>query len=278
MSLAQLFPDEDYGFRFRFERADPRGFFHPTPRHPELIAQRRHWLETDSGRYAAMLADGEPLLDEAIELARAWGTVEPGFNPIANDPDQPLSRCLALGVSWEPDFLLLKAGPGAAPRLVGGSVCFPSSWSLEEKIGRPIATIHGVVPGLNDALGAQIDAFLTKLRPGVAWLRSNWGLSRSAELNQHPARMLARLDGAIRLEEVWLRVENQALVALPRTNGTLFGIRIVMYPLSEIRKDLTLAQRLARALKTMPEPMAVYKGLLTGRDALIGFLQRRPEG
>jgi len=125
------------------------------------------------------------------------------------------------------------------------------------------------VPGLNESLGSQINSFLMKLRPGAAWSRSNWGLSRSAELNQHPARGLPRLDDQVGLEDVWLRVEHQVLVALPKTSGILFGIRIAHHSVVDISKNVLLAQRLAHALRTMPEPVAVYKSLVKTRDRLI---------
>ncbi len=274
MTLAELFPAEDYRFHFRFERVHPGDFFRPTPEHEELVRQRRGWLEAAPMRHAALLPEGLPLLEEAIELALAWGTLTSEFPAVFRSPDPAWERCLALGARWEPDFLLLKAEPFGKLRLVAGVVCFPSSWSLEDKIGHPIEIIHEVVPGLNQALGPQIRAFLGKLRPGVAWLRGNWGLSRSAELNQHPARGLPRLDGTIRLEEVWLRVEHQALVALPRSDGVLFGIRIDLHPLSEIRAHVSIGPCLARALETMPEALASYKGLASARAALLRFLER----
>jgi hypothetical protein len=154
-------------------------------------------------------------------------------------------------------------------RLLAGCVCFPSSWKLTEKIGHPIEHIHGVVPGLNAAIGPQIHSFLSKLRPGIAWLRANWGLSRSAELNQHPDRNLPRLDAQVSLDEVWLRVEHQALVALPRTQGVLFGIRIAVHPIAKIREDRVLADRFIRALTTMPETMAQYKNISAAKQRII---------
>ena len=147
MTLADLFPDQDYRFSFRFERAEPGVFFGHTSGHDDLIAQRRQWLDTAPRRHAALLPEGVPLLDEAIDLARLWATVAPEFPDISNAPERAWSRCLALGVWWEPDFLLLKTEPGGTAHLVAGAVCFPSSWNLEEKIGHPIAAIHAVVPG-----------------------------------------------------------------------------------------------------------------------------------
>jgi hypothetical protein len=277
MTLDELLPDSDYRFSFRFERADPRAFFGPTELHRDLAAQRRSWLENEAERYAALLPDGEPLLDETIELCREWGVLENEDDSFLNHPQQAWLRCIALGCSFEPDFLLLRTEASGAARLVGGVVCFPSSWNLKEKIGRPITSIHEVVPGLNESLGPQIHSFLMKLRPGVAWSRSNWGLSRTAELNQHPARGLPRLDDQVGLEEVWLRVEHQVLVALPKTSGILFGIRIAHHLLVDIQKNTLLAQRLAHALRTMPEPVAVYKGVAKVRDLLIEFLNTRQD-
>jgi len=248
----------------RFERQPAADFFRCTPQHDELIAQRRHWLETDQDNCVALLPEGTPLIEEAREFARIETNLQPAtFNL------QPL---VSLGSAWEPDFLLLKLDSEHRLRLLAGCVCFPSSWSLSEKIGHPIETIHSVVPGLNAAIGPQIHSFLSKLRPGIAWLRANWGLSRSPELNQHPHRNLPRLDNQAKLDEVWLRVEHQALVALPRTQSVLFGIRIAVHPLATVRQDRVIADRFIRALQTIPEPMVQYKNIATARDRVIALL------
>ncbi len=272
MTLADLLPDEDYRFHMRFERGAIRDFFAPTPAHDQLLAQRRHWLQTAPETYAALLPEAIPLLEEAISVARNTATVDSSdcFSPGAISDHWNL--CLSLGSAWEPDYLLLKADAGGQMRLLGGCVCFPSSWSLREKLGHPISFIHGVVPNLNQALGQQINTFLGKLKPGIAWLRANWGLSRSPELNQHPDRLLPRLDGNLSVDEIWFRSEHQALVALPQSQGLLFGIRIEILPLKHLQQNPALASRFARALKTMPEPMAQYKNIAPVRERLIALL------
>ena len=279
MTLVELFPDEDYRFHFRFERGDPGNFFGQTGAYARLMAERKYWIETSPERYVAVLPECAPLLEETAEFARQWGNLkQEAVASREREKDTTLAastatQCAVLGCHWEPDFLILKLETGGQVRLVGGCVCFPSSWSLEEKIGQPIDVVHGVVPGLNSAIGAQIQGFLAKLRPGLAWLRSNWGVTRSAELNQHPTRKLPRLDETITMDQVWLRLEHQALMALPRSNGVLFGIRLEVRPLSEVRENRLLADRFRRALQTMPEPMAVYKGLANAREKLIQLLQ-----
>jgi hypothetical protein len=157
---------------------------------------------------------------------------------------------------------------------VGGCVCFPSSWSLAEKIGRPLDAIHEPVATFNAQFATPVKQFLARMKPGISWERINWGLSRSPELNQHPKRRLPRLDASVSLDEVWFRVEYQSLVALPKTQGILFGIRLIIEPMEHLSRDPECARGLARALQTMPASIASYKGILPARDRLIELLGR----
>jgi hypothetical protein len=268
MSLTDLFPDQDYQFQLRFERGEPARYFQPTAQHDALIAQRTHWLRTEPEAYSALLPECAPLLDEVIELAGTWNGL-----PRSQENASAHELLLALGEFWEPDFLLLRLDADQKVRLYGGCVCFPSSWRLSEKIGQPIEFIHGPVPGLNASIGVSIHKFLSQLKPGVAWQRTNWGLSASPEFNQHPDRRIAPLKGSVHLHEVWLRVEHQALIALPRTGGILFGIRIAVHPLAEVRSDPLAASRLRRALQTMPPDVARYKSIFDAKDRLIELLK-----
>ena len=253
----------------RFQRGKVGDSFNPWHEPANVLDQRRHWLRHEPDVYSALLPDGAPLLEEFIEQSRRWN-FDP---PLPSTGADPLATLRAIGESLEPDFLLLKPDEAGAMKLLAGCVCFPSSWSLGEKIGRPLDFIHSVVPGLNEQLGQPIAQFLRRMTPDIAWLRANWGLSRSAELNQHPKRALPRLDASVKLDEVWLRVEHQALVALPRTGGVLFGIRVVVHPLVEVKQNAEAAHGLRRALQTMPEPMAAYKGIDPARAALLKLLE-----
>jgi hypothetical protein len=272
MNLDNLFPDEDYHFQVRFDRGTAATFFAPTAAHANLLQERQAWLRDQPAMHAALLPEAGPLLGETLKLAQTTGTLSDVSGSPSWLSDSSLAGCLELGRHWEPDFLLLRSDPELGVRLLGGCVCFPSSWSLTEKIGKPIEAIHDVVPGLNQSIGPQIHTFLSRLRPGIAWLRANWGLSRSRELNQHPARRLPALDADVSLEEVWLRIEQQALLALPDSGGILFGIRIEVHSLTGIRQDRSLASRVARAIRSLPEPMARYKNISTARDSIVRFL------
>ncbi len=284
----KVLPDEDYQHSFGLKAGSAETFFAPTERHAGLLAQRRHWLQSDTARCAALLPGAEPLLEEAIALARQWNSlpveselcrahVSQRAGEMSEAPGGALATDaphLALGEAWEPDYILLK--PDAVTgrfHLVGGCVCFPSSWSFEEKVGKPLEVIHTPVPRLNDELASPIHNFLSRLKPGAAWCRANWGMSRSPELNQHPARGLRKLTPPLREDEIWLRVEDQALVALPESRGVLFGIRMTVIPLLEVKRHPTAARGLARALRTMPGAMLDYKSLLPAKDELLRLLE-----
>lgn len=277
----RLTPQEPYRFHMGLSPGNAAQFFASTPDHVRLTTERVRWLEASPEDYCQLSSEGYPLLDEAFHLAKAWG-----FSPypmsnssfLAASANTPYARCYELGHAWEPDFLLLKTDDKGIFRLVGGVVCFPSSWSLPEKMGRAVMEIHGVVPSLNLELGRQIDAFLQRIAPGSAWERANWGLSRGENLNRHPRLNLPGLDETTPLEQIFARVEHQIFFRMPRTLGLLFGIRLSLHCLDQLTTHPPAAAGLRQALETMPEPVAQYKGLSRIRDRLIQTLSNHFSG
>lgn len=266
--IAQYLAEGPYRFSMAFGRGHFADFYGASAEHESILKERKRWIASFPQQHLAVLPESRELLQETIALAQEQGTLTE--SPPAASSTAQLARFL--GERWEPDFLLLKR-EDATFELVCGCVCFPSSWAVEEKIGHPIEHIHHVVPALNSSVGRQIQSFLEKIKPGVSWTRSNWGLSRSPEFNQHPSRDTPRLDERVSLEEVYFRVEEQSLVLLPTTRGILFGIRIKVFPLVRYARTEE-ALKLAHALETMPEPMAAYKGVACARPRLISLLRQ----
>ena len=249
-----------------FQRGTFAQFYGATGENEEILRERRRWLTEDEQKYLAVTHGAEGLLREAEGLGVQHGTLCRDASP-----KDAIGLARYLGEHWEADYLLLKRD-GEEVKLVSGCVCFPSSWALEEKIGHRIEEIHGVVPALNPTIGKQIQTFLERLKPGVSWMRSNWGLSRSSERNQHPSRKIPRLDEGVVLDEVFFRVEEQSLVALAESNGILFGIRLKIMPLRGYA-GTEEGKKLAEALETMPEGVAQYKGLGSARRRIIELLR-----
>lgn len=257
MPLADLFPDGDYRFHLTLRRGEPREFFRPRDATGRVRAERRRWLAAEPGQYTALLPPGAPLLTEFAEMCAEWAISPPG-------------SAGELGALLEPDVLFLSPDATGAMVLQGGALCFPTGWALSEKIGHPVDFIHSVVPGLNAAIGAPIRQFLAKLKPGIAFQRDNWGLAATDELNLHPARALPAPGFPVALDRLWLRVEHQALLALPRSGGVVFGIRIALHRLDQLRRDdPAAAAGLRRGLATMPVDLLRYKRLEAVRDAVV---------
>jgi dimethylamine monooxygenase subunit A len=264
--LARLFSGESFRFQMGLRRSANQPFFGNGNSDGSLLRERQHWLQSSPHDYTAMLPEGMALLDEAIAFAKAAGVAAE-----IEKAEPPFDRCVELGKSWEPDFLLLNR-EGAEFRLRGGCVCFPSFWTLAEKIGHPVDFIHSAAPTLNATIGPQIQVFLQRLKPGEVWERSNWGLAATCDLNCHPNRNLPRLQAGVKLHDVWLRVEDQAFVILPETQGLLFGIRVSVDRVGDLVAQPDFRSGLLRFLETMPHDVSRYKGIENPREGLLAQL------
>jgi len=265
MRLEELFPAGDYRHHLTLRRAPPREFFAPWDETGAVLKERIRWLEAEAGRYAALLPEGGALLAEFTALLPEWG-VDP-----AGGAGPEHGSIVALGRRLEPDVLFLSRDEAGRFRLRGGALCFPTGWALTEKLGHTLEFIHDVVPGLNSALGPSIHQMLGRMKPGLAYLRDNWGLAASDELNLHPAREIPPPEPPCAPERMWLRVEHQALVALPETQGIAFGIRIALHRLDAVLRG-PAGPGLRHALATMPAEMAAYKRLDKVRSYLVNVV------
>lgn len=243
----RLFPDADYRLSMGLRPGDAAQFWSDWSEEASIAAERRHWLSMAQELYAGCLPEGIAARAEAYEWMQSFSA-------------QP-----------EPDWVLMSAE--TEPIAIAGEVVFPSVWSLPEKLGLPMSGVHEPVPGLNEKIGSGIHTFLSRLEVGAAWARENWGLAANAELNHHPTRALPRLTQSARPETTWIRMEHQFLTRLPVSRCILFGIRVTCHRLDEVAVLPGMSARIARALKTMPEPIARYKGIMEARDALLKALE-----
>lgn len=282
----RMFPDSDHRWTMGLRPGERMDFFAPQDDTGTLLPERAALLDAEPEKYSALPPDGEAMLRETVALARSLGaTIGDGEKSDGASPTAPQALLAALGRTWEPDVVWLQRSGAENPagdgvhRVVGGIVCFPSSWALADKIGRPMSEVHAPVPGLNDALGRQIDRFLDKLAPGDVWTRENWSLSRSGARNQHtslqqPRLNWPRLDAATPLAEVWIRIERQVLLRLPESDAVLFGIRIESPPLATLLAEPIAAGRFARVLESMTDEAAAYKNFGAARPKIVAALRQ----
>jgi dimethylamine monooxygenase subunit A len=165
------------------------------------------------------------------------------------------------------------------PILTAAVLCFPSRWRLHEKLGKPLAQVHGPVPFYGERLSAPVDRFMTKVKSGHIASRLNWSVLDDAAMFQPTGKWREHRDHAITPDNagdrLFLRVERQTLRRLPQTGAILFGIRVHSYPLVRAIATPGAASRLAEAVRALPEATAHYKSLKVFGPALLAWLDAR---
>jgi hypothetical protein len=161
--------------------------------------------------------------------------IRPDGARVAIDRDAPL---MTLGRLCQNDFCLhLRQGDEHV--LVGAILCFPSSWTLAEKIGRPLSRIHAPVAAYDDDIARRVQRMFDAIRPEQALWRANALIYADAELF-HPrteANRRARpADG-----RGFVRSERQCFVKLTRSGAVVFSIHTYLLDPDDLTPDQTAA-------------------------------------
>jgi dimethylamine monooxygenase subunit A len=197
-----------------------------------LIAARR-------GVVHALLPSARPAADELYATVLNWLRDEPGFTLAATeavrpdgvtvplDPSQPL---LTLGRLVQQDLCLMEDN-GTEYDLTGAILCFPASWTLSQKIGRPMTGIHKPVEIYDAALAARVHRLLSAIRPEQPLWRMNF-FTYDDYMLHHP-----RIEGDWRRQPTgrsYVRCERQTLVRLPETRAVLFAIHTIVVDATQL--------------------------------------------
>lgn len=153
---------------------------------------------------------------------------------VALDPTQPL---LTLGRLVQEDLCLMQA-EGAEHALTGAILCFPASWTLSQKLGRPLIAIHTPVPQYEEGLARRVQRLFDAIRPEQPLWRMNYLTYDDPTLHQ------PRLEGESRprpTAHVFVRCERQCLLRLPVSRAVVFSIHTYL-----VRSDTLTPDELAR--------------------------------
>ena len=254
LNLEKLFARSDYRPAMGLSPLHVSEYFN-NGRWPEILAERQRLLASTPEDFVCECAS-EPDRRIVGSFARRW------------NPDLEVGSFVKLGREWEPDFIVVDRHPPHS--VLGGCVCFPSGWSLPEKLAQPVGFVHARVPVLNKLLGSRIGQFLVRLEVDKFYQRTNWGLTSSNQLNQHPKQQIPLIQPY--RSDPFLRIEWQAFGALS-AGLILFGIRIFHIPFEQVRQNPEATALLARNLETMSPEMLQYKRLDGCRDQLVSLLK-----
>lgn len=198
----------------------------------------------------ALLPEARPAADELYTTVLDWLRKEPGFTvadtavtrpdgvTVPLDPGQPL---LTLGRLVQQDLCLMEAR-GEEFDLTGAILCFPASWTLAQKIGRPMTGIHQPVEIYDATLAARVHRLLTAIRPEQPLWRMNFFTYDDFMLH-HP-----RVEGDWRRQPTgrsYVRCERQTLLRLPQTRAVLFAIHTIVVDAAQISAEDYAALRAA---------------------------------
>ena len=187
--------------------------------------------------------------------------------PLTGDhPLALLARCV------QEDFCLLwKPKDEDEHVLTGAILCFPSRWSLAEKMGRPLIAIHDRVPNYDDALAPRVQRLFDALKPDRPLVRANWLVHTMPDLHQPLTEEAKAKWGKAPSDRFWLRTERQSLLRLPHSDAVVFTIKTCVTPV----EALTAEQRigLVAALEATSENMQIYHGGLAHHHDAVRALK-----
>lgn len=198
-------------------------------------------------------------------------------------PDLPPLKRASLHIQ---DDLVLMRRDHDGWRLAAAALCFPASWSLAEKFGKPLQDIHEPVPGFGRGTRTAdiINRIFDNLQVEQPVERHNWSLqvdgARYMPLSDHgrmerAAARPSRFSDEDVAARAFIRVERQTLRKLPRSGDILFTIRTYLDPLAALRRHpdrARIAASFADQLAALGEAQLGYKGLAGDRERLVAAL------
>ena len=257
--------------------------------YPDEMRQRRDLLAERRDAVFGLLPCAEDACTETLELVSAhlrkhhpvWfagdaGRLDNRLTGESWDLAVPPCHRLELAGRLVQEDLCIIQPQEDGPHFNAAVLCFPSRWKLHDKLGKPLAAVHGPVPLYAERLARPVDRFMQHVKPGHIAQRLNWSLLDDPTLFQTGGKWRDGTNPAITATNagaaLYLRVERQTLRRLPRSDAILFGIRVHVYPLHRVIKTPVLATRLAEAVRGLPPEIGRYKSLGTFRAALLGWL------
>ena len=176
-------------------------------------------------------------------------------------------RPLELASRLIQDDLVIMRASDRGHRLVAASLCFPSSWSLAEKFGHPLADIHRPVPGFQRGtrIADMIERIFTHLKTDYPVERFNWSLYDDPRLHYQERHHAAHAQMWNPDDpRAWIRVERQTLRRLPVSGDIVFTIKICVDPIAVLKRlpdGPRLAASFADQILALDRDQLAYKGM-----------------
>jgi hypothetical protein len=213
--------------------ADPDDWLRRDEAYGAQMAERDRLLAEQGPAVAAMLPRAAPaaaeLLERVLDGLRqapdhqvlADAVVRPDGVRVALRHEAPMQTLCRL---VQEDLCLMERdseAEAAEHLLTAAALCFPASWTLAEKLGRPLLAIHAPVAPYSADVARRVQRMFDAVRPGQPLQRMN------ALVYDDPTLFQPRREGQRRprpVERLYLRSERQCLLRLERSRAVVFSI------------------------------------------------------
>ncbi len=218
---------------------DPSDWLHVDDAYAAQMSERERLLHTRRDEVVQYLNSAEPAMEELLSVVLDWLSehgqgyrINAGHATRPDGVDVPIDREDPLGTLGrlvQEDLCVLQRQVDEHV-LTAAVVCFPASWALKDKIGRPLSTIHTPVPSYDDNIARRVQRLFDGVRVGRPVWRFNVLNYADADLFQ-PVRRTQPGGGADRSKYPYQRTERQCVLRLPQTGACVFSIHTyVMAP------------------------------------------------
>lgn len=201
------------------------------------MAERDWLIATRQPLVHALLPEGRAAAAELLAVVLDLVSRRPGY-VVAGDrvtrPDGATVRVdtafpmVTLGRLVQEDLCLMQK-QGEESVLTGAILCFPASWTLSQKIGRPMTGIHKPVHHYDDEVARRVQRLFDMVRVGQPLERYN------ALVYDDPALHNPRQEFDTRpyaVERLYMRSERQCILRLPQTQAVVFSIHTYLVPMA----------------------------------------------
>ncbi|EIJ82031.1 hypothetical protein PB1_03800 [Bacillus methanolicus PB1] len=297
------FKGDSYRYSNNSEALEPPFLLDITPEYFKEIEQKRHLLKTRKEQCYQSFSHSlegqweilEMIINEMTSLYPNYFSLKKNKNHwtfcnhllkeeqsfiFGNSSSLPYEPLDFIGRHIQEDLIYIAQRDGDL-YMDAGQLCFPANWSIAFNLGMTYTEFHSPVPYFSDSgLAEKVRNFLLRIEAGKPWTRLNWTLTVEPILDTFPETFdewgakKEKVTSENAGQLVHLRVEDQRLFRLPRSNGILFSIHTHLISLDELRKNEEWINRFYRVLTDLPDYIAQYKGFISYKDKIISYLEK----
>jgi dimethylamine monooxygenase subunit A len=206
------------------------------------MAERDRLIATVPELVSATLPQGSAAAAELYQMVLEVLTRTSGYRVTASSVTRPdglevpldvTAPLPTLGRLIQEDLCILEAG-NDGHIMTAAILCFPSGWTLAQKIGQPLIRIHRPVPPYTGDIARRVQRLFDAIRPGQVLWRAN------AHVHADPSLFRPHLEGeeVPRLSDApYLRSERQCFVRLPQTHAVVFSIHTYLLRRTDLTPD-----------------------------------------